>query len=126
MTPHVLEQLEIAFKLGSGKQEACDYAGISHNTLNLYEKKHPQFSEEIRKWRQNQTLLARTVVHKDMKNGDGLTARWWLERRVKEEFSTRNETTGADGSDVRITIQAAGIKPGIVAKAIEAKGGKNG
>ena len=37
--------------------------------------------------------LARSVVIKDIQGGNVQTAKWWLERRVREEFSDKGGVT---------------------------------
>ena len=32
------------------------------------------------------------------------TSKWWLERRMKAEFSTRTEQTGADGQPLKVVF----------------------
>lgn len=53
----------------------------------------------VEKWKETQAAflaesciindLARSVVIKDIQGGNVQTAKWWLERRVREEFSDK-------------------------------------
>lgn len=53
----------------------------------------------VEKWKETQAAflaesciindLARSVVIKDIQEGNVQTAKWWLERRVREEFSDK-------------------------------------
>lgn len=39
------------------------------------------------------------------------TTRWWAERKMKADFSTRQENTGADGEQLTIQIVKYGDNP---------------
>lgn len=41
-------------------------------------------------------------VAQAIRNGDMKTIRWYLERRRKDRFSTRQEQTGADGAPLEV------------------------
>ena len=53
----------------------------------------------VEKWKETQAAflaesciindLARSVIIKDIQGGNVQTAKWWLERRVREEFSDK-------------------------------------
>jgi hypothetical protein len=58
------------------------------------------FSQRIELAKDYVTELARGVVSRRIKRGDADSSKWWLERRAKDKFSTRNELTGADGKDL--------------------------
>lgn len=90
----VLQKLEQAFSLGSSNREACIYAGISEAAFYEFQKKNRQFLEKKTLLKQKPILKARKTIvdHLD----DPKIACWYLERKKREEFSTRqivhNET----------------------------------
>lgn len=107
MTPENVKKLEEAFAIGASDAEACFYADISKVTLYAYQKKNPDFVNRKEALKERPVLLARQTVLKAMET-DPKTARWYLERKRKGEFATRNELTGADGKDLPIPIMNLG------------------
>lgn len=97
MTPEVIAKLEEAFAWGCSDVEACLWADIAPATLYKYQEKNPEFAERKDALKQTVILKSRKVVVNAVERGDRDTAKWILERKKKDEFSTRNEMTGADG-----------------------------
>lgn len=90
MTPEVLNKLEQAFLLGCTDQEACLLADISPNTLNLYQRANPLFYERKLQLKESPTVKARATIVADLDSPE--SAKWYLERKRKDEFSTKTET----------------------------------
>ena len=91
MTPETINKLEQAFSLGCSDKEACLYANISPQTLYDYQHIHTEFVERKALLKEKLVLKARTVLAKSLEKEDENTAKWYLERKRKEEFSTRVE-----------------------------------
>jgi hypothetical protein len=102
MTESVINKLEEVFAIGGTDKEACFYADISHQTLYDYQEKHPEFVERKEALKQRPVLKARQTVVKALDNPED--ARWFLSRKMKKEFSERQELTGADGGKLTIEI----------------------
>lgn len=103
MTPEIIGKLEQAFLMGCSDKEACLFAEIHPSTLYDYQKLNPRFTERKELLKENPIFKARMKVVEDMeRNVD--SARWFLERKKKDEFSLRSELTGKDGSDLRINV----------------------
>lgn len=98
MTDETLNKLEEVFALGGTDKEACFYASISHQTLYDYQKEHPEFVERKEALKERPILKARQTIVKGLDQADN--AKWFLERKVKGEFSSRTELTGKDGKDL--------------------------
>ena len=96
MTPETIDKLRQAFLWGATDEEACAFAGISKVTLYDYQKKHPDFLNQKEAWKRQPILAAKKKVVEDIKKKTSV-AQWYLERKAKSEFSTRQELTGADG-----------------------------
>ena len=81
--------------MGCSDIEACLYADISKTALYNYQQKNPDFVDQKELWKEQLTLKARTVIANALNNKDENTAKWYLERKAKNEFSTKveNETT---------------------------------
>ncbi|NLZ73222.1 MAG: hypothetical protein GX905_05320, partial [Bacteroidales bacterium] len=80
--------------------EACFYANISKQTLYNYQKEHPEFVDRKEALKEKPILKARQTVVKAL--DDPKDAQWFLERKRKEEFSFRQEVTGAEGKELKL------------------------
>lgn len=96
ITQEVLEKLEKSYSIGCSDIEACLYADISLSTLYNYQNKHPEFKERKAMLKEKLILKARTVIADALNKKDENTAKWYLERKKRDEFSTKieNEVTG--------------------------------
>lgn len=110
MTPKIIDKLEQAFALGCADVEACLFANIGKSTLYTYQNAHPDFSERKQQLKESLTFKARTVIADALERKDENTAKWYLERRAKNEFSTRQEVTGADGESLIPVIEIQPVK----------------
>ena len=97
MTPEAIDKLKTAFMMGCSNEEAVLFAGINRTSLYNYEKENPQFVDEKEILRQRPKLKARMNVIKSIENESVDDSKWYLERKLKGEFSTRSELTGAGG-----------------------------
>ena len=91
ITPKILEKLEEAFKLGCTNREACFYADVAESTFYDFLNEYPEYSDKINMWKDYQKIKARYVVHKALEKGDKDMAKWYLERKAKDEFNTKTE-----------------------------------
>lgn len=110
MTPDRVNKLEQAFALGCSDKEACLYADISKQTLYTYQKKNPEFVDRKEILKESLVLKARTVIADSLNNKNEDTAKWYLERKKKAEFSTRQEITGEDGESLTPVINILPIE----------------
>lgn len=91
MTPEKILLLEQAFSLGCSDLEACIYADISKTTLYNFQEKHPDFVDRKELLKEKLVLKARSVIAKSLNDDDKDTAKWYLEKKKKDEFSTKIE-----------------------------------
>ena len=106
LTPEIIAKLEQAFSMGCSDLEACFYADIGKTTLYNYQNAHPEFVERKERLKERMIFKARTVIADALNNKDENTARWYLERKKKDEFSTRTENMvgNLDESPFKIEI----------------------
>lgn len=90
MTDDIIDKLEYAFSLGCSDNEACLHAGIAPATLYKYQEDNPKFTERKHLLKESPILLARQSVLKGLKDNPDLALKF-LERRKKDEFSTKVE-----------------------------------
>ena len=98
MTEITIKKLEEAFAIGCSDVEACLMANISTVTLYAYQKNNPEFINRKETLKEKPFLKARKTIVDDL--DDVNTAKWYAERKKKEEFSSRSELTGKDGTDL--------------------------
>ena len=91
MTSETIAKLEQAFSLGCSDLEACIYADVSPSILYRFQEKNPEFRERKEMLKQKLVLKARTVVAEALKNKDENTAKWYLERKARDEFAAKQE-----------------------------------
>lgn len=87
MTKSVINKLEEAFALGCTDLEASLYANIAPATLYNHQDKNPEFLERKDQLKMSPILKARKTVVGSLDNPD--IAMKYLERKKKDEFSTR-------------------------------------
>lgn len=110
MTKETLLKLESMFSIGASDLEACLMADISPSTLYNFQKQHPEFLERKQMLKEKLVLKARTVIAEALNRKDENTARWYLEKKKKDEFSNRTELTGADGESLTMP-SVINVKP---------------
>ena len=91
MTPELVNKLETAFSMGCTDLEACLFANISKQTLYNYQDKNPEFVDRKEMLKEKLILKARSVIAESLNKKDENTAKWYLERKRKDEFSAKSE-----------------------------------
>lgn len=91
MTDEVVSKLEYGFMRGMNDTEACVYAGISRQTLYEYIQKNPEFADRKEDLKKKPSTQAKLNITEAIEAGDTDLAKWWLERRNKDEFSLKQE-----------------------------------
>lgn len=84
----VLGLLRQAWSLDCPDCEAAALAGISPSSLSEYLTRNPKIAEEKEALKLKPFLSARNTIIKGIVEGDKDTARWYMERKRKREFST--------------------------------------
>ena len=100
-----VKKLEDAFLIGASVAEACFVAGITKTTFYNWADADPDFLDRMHSLQESTAYAARKVVRDAIDSGDEQTARWYLERKKKAEFGTRQELTGAEGGDIGVAIK---------------------
>jgi hypothetical protein len=91
MTPETIAKLEEAFAWGCTDREACLWANISEDTLYLHQRENPEFIKRKESLKDTVILKSRKSVHDRVIKGDVDTSKWVLERKKKDEYSTKVE-----------------------------------
>lgn len=100
-----LQKLENAFSLGATDEEACFQAGIGTSTLYNYQNAHPEYVERKNQLKERMIFKARAVIDTALNDGDKDVAKWYLERKKKEEFSAKVEQeTTINGIETALVV----------------------
>lgn len=102
LTEETVKKLEEVFAMDGTVEEACFWAEISRQTYYNWIKEFPEMEVRFDSLRQRPFLKARQTIIKNLDNLDG--AKWYLERKKKQEFATRIENTGAGGEPINLYI----------------------
>ena len=94
-----------ALRAGNTRRDSCHSVGISEDTFAGWLKSKSVFSDSIQKAEADAAVHNLSIVQKAAHDGTWQAAAWWLERRRKADYSLRTETTGADGSAVRVVVE---------------------
>lgn len=92
MIESTVKKLLDAFSNSFTDQEACLYANISKQTLYDYCKRHPEFSDQKEELKKKPNLKAKMNWLAKINANDYQASKEWLERKAKDEFSTKTTT----------------------------------
>lgn len=117
ITPELADRIMALFRMGLNDGEVCEQLDVPPSVLYAHQARHPEFLEKKHLAKKHLVSKSRQVVYNGLNSGDEKlrvdTAKWILERKAKEEFSTRQEVTGADGESIKpvnITIIPVGAE----------------
>lgn len=105
MTNEVVSKLEYGFLKGMNDGEACYYAGISRQAFYDYCNKYPEFADRKEALKKNTAIQAKLNITEEIENGNVDISKWYLERRNKDEFSTKQEVAAEVESEITINIE---------------------
>lgn len=91
MTPEKVRKLEQGFLMGLSDRKCCAFADVSTTALYEYCNKHPKFAERKEQLKDSPTIQAQINVVTAINNGDEDMSKWYLERKARDEFSTKQE-----------------------------------
>lgn len=86
-------KLEQAFAIGCNDKEACSYAEITEHQLYYYQNEiNKEFAVRKAELKEKPILKAKQTIVKSL--DDPTHAKWYLERKVKNEFGNSIEING--------------------------------
>jgi len=94
----ILESLKEYLELGFSRSKACKLIGFDETTLSKWLSKDEALSMKVEGWENAVNKVAMQNIYDAIKKeGEDQdprkeTTKWWLERRMKQEFSTKTET----------------------------------
>lgn len=91
ITPELLAKLEEWFMLSLTDDECCLYCDINPSTLYRYIEKNPAFWKRREILKRTPNIIAKKNWTDEIKQGNYNSSKEWLERKAKDEFSTKVE-----------------------------------
>lgn len=86
ITTKVVSLLAASFQNGLTVREACWQSGISHEAYYNRLRSDEQFADTMAKAQSTVSVNAKGLIAKAIKKGDLGVAKWWLERKSRDEF----------------------------------------
>lgn len=91
ITEEKLRLLKEGFLKDLTDEQACQYADVKLSTFYDYQAANPEFSEQKKLWKTNIGLKAKINIAAAIEDGDKELSKWYAERKMKDEFSTKVE-----------------------------------
>jgi len=112
MTKEVLAKLDDLFCRGYSDFDAYKTVGISKDAFYDYCDANPEYSEKKEWLKKRDVLISKNIMYDRLVIYQcPATARFVLERKAKDEYSTRTESTGKDGEAIQ--VESPATKQGI-------------
>lgn len=106
----IIQSLKPFLEAGFSRNKACEAISLPAQTLSNWVQQDEALGMKLQGWENTMNMLALANVHSalqleaEQEDTKKETSKWYLERRMKEAFSTRQENTGADGEPLSITF----------------------
>jgi hypothetical protein len=106
----IIQSLQPYLEAGLSRNKACEHIGLPPQTLSNWVQDDESLGIKLQGWENATNILAmRNIMdaiakESEMDDAKKETSKWWLERRMKKEFSTRIESTGEDGQPLIISF----------------------
>ena len=114
ITPELKDRIITLFRMGLKDEEVCDTLDLTPSVLYRYQTNHPEFKEKKDLAKNHLLARAKREIYAGLASEDPKirieTAKWLAERKGKNEFSTRQEVTGADGESLIPVIEIQPVK----------------
>ena len=106
----IVNSLREYLELGFSRNRACALIGLAPQTLSNWIKADEALGIRIEGYENaiNKVALA-NIVQAVSKEGESEdlrkeTTKWWLERKMRGDFATRQEQTGVDGAPILLEV----------------------
>jgi hypothetical protein len=91
MTPETVQKLKEGFSQGFSVDNACIWANIAKQTYYNYCDVNEGFLDYCKSLQKKPLIKSILVINKALNEGDVSTAKWYAERKAKDEFSLKVE-----------------------------------
>ena len=106
----IIESVRPYLEAGFSRNKACEAIGLHPTTLSKWVQEDESLSMKLKGWENVMSKLALANIFSaltkeaEMDDNKKETSKWYLERREKETFSTRQEQTGANGGPLEVKL----------------------
>lgn len=103
----IIESLREYLELGFSRNKSCSLIGLHPTTLSKWVQADEALSMKIEGWENAinkvvmQNLLSAIQKESEMDDARKETTKWWAERKMKADFSTRVENI----NDTKLTVE---------------------
>jgi hypothetical protein len=87
----IFQSLKPYFTLGYDVKNACILAQVPYTTITTWLEKDNSLRIQVQSWQNMVNAKARQNVVKAINEGDQAESKWWLERKERNDFSTKSE-----------------------------------
>lgn len=98
LTPQQIDKIEYAYTQGASELETHTFAGVCKTDYYYWKEATPGIAERKKELQDLIKFKARQNIVKSINEGEASTSKWYLERKMKDEFSLRVENTAKDGN----------------------------
>lgn len=99
----VIRSLSAIWSIGGSDAQAALYAGLDKTTLSRVLKRRPDILQRKERLKEQPSIKARKTVVENL--NDVNTAKWYLERKHKDEFSLKSPLGGDGDGPVFLPIK---------------------
>ncbi|HET9173777.1 MAG TPA: hypothetical protein VFN56_00680 [Candidatus Saccharimonadales bacterium] len=99
ITQATVQKLEHAFHEGFTVERACQLSGVGRSTFYAHLQSDPDFVDKITLAQSWATERAKQVVIQAIDQGNLKIAVWWLERKLRQEFSPNPPSIKEEAED---------------------------
>lgn len=89
ITPVAVRKLEQAFRGGLNVSQACYTTGISRTAYYARLEVDVEFADKMQLAQDYVTIKAKQLVVQEIQDGNLAAAKWWLERKARNEFGSQ-------------------------------------
>jgi len=105
MTKEVLRKLDECFLNDLSDRQACYIVDINPESLYAYQREHPKYTERKATLKEMTIANAKKNIAQAIKEEDKDMSKWYVERKLKSEFSTKQEIAGSGGFASAVTVE---------------------
>jgi len=99
----MIEAIRPYLQCGYNLKKACVTACLNYETIQKWVKKDTALSIKVSGWQGLVSAKARMNIAQSINRGDESNSKWWLERRERDDFSTKIENK-VDGEGFSVQV----------------------
>lgn len=106
----IIKSLLPYLEMGFSRNKACELIGLTPQTLSVWVRNDEalliklQGSENMLNAVAISNIASALQIEAETNDPRKETSKWWLERKMKQDFSPRQENTGPDGKELPAPI----------------------